>query len=72
MPRDDVIVVRLIVWEGEIPASEFRRQVKEYYEALQKSINYTMRATNWRCQIWKTRPGEVEGRYKLEVGKRAQ
>jgi len=68
MARADLLVARLIVWEGTVHVDKFRSQIKAYSNALKESIDYALRNTKWRYQIWKLRPGVDEGKHKLEVG----
>ncbi|KAF2823261.1 hypothetical protein CC86DRAFT_469099 [Ophiobolus disseminans] len=67
MARGDLIVARLIVWEGAVPADKFRSQIQALTKALKESIDYTLRNTPWRYQIWKTRPSADEGKHRLEI-----
>lgn len=67
MTREDLLVARLIVWEGSVPGERFRSHIKAHTDALKDSINYTMRNTKWRYQIWKTRPVADGVKHQLEV-----
>lgn len=68
MALGDDIVVRLIVWEGQLRTGPIQqRQIKVYSDQLKSSINESLEETQWRYQMWKTYPSEIDGNYKLEV-----
>ncbi|OCL05857.1 hypothetical protein AOQ84DRAFT_390583 [Glonium stellatum] len=68
MALGDDIVVRLIVWEGQLQTGPIQqRQIKVYSDQLKGPINESLEETQWRYQMWKTYPSGENGNYKLEV-----
>ena len=65
MPRNDLIVARLSVWEGNAPLE--REYVLEYSKVLQEAIDYVLLDTGWSYYIRIPRENTSSGKHKLEV-----
>jgi hypothetical protein len=64
MPRNDLLVARLTVWEGDAPLE--RKYVLKYSKALQEAIDHVLLGTGWSYYIRIPRDTRG-GRHKLEV-----
>lgn len=67
MTRGDLIIARLIVWEGTLPVDTFRKKIQEYTNALRFVIDKALENTQWRYQIWRLRTGATTDQQRLEV-----
>ena len=65
MPRSDLLIARLSVWEGEVPLE--RKYVLEYSKALQEAIDYVLLGQGWSYYIRIPRIDTRGGKHKLEV-----
>jgi hypothetical protein len=68
MALGDEIVVRLIVWQGQLQQGPIQqKQISRYSHHLKESINEILTGTQWRYQMWRIYELGSTGKHKFEV-----